>query len=183
MRPSFRPPARRRWLSARMVSVATLLGMSLALACSPQPPTPPVDSAVAKRAPGEASLEERLLAPCCWIQTLDMHESELATLLRAEIHERLLRGEPSVAVEDDLAARFGERIRAVPRGHDPRSTVPLLVGIGMILSATGLFLLVRRWLRRPAPLAPGGPLARGGSPASDEYEARLDDELRRLDDS
>jgi cytochrome c-type biogenesis protein CcmH/NrfF len=107
-----------------------------------------------------------------------VHESELATSLRAEIHERLRRGEPDAIIEDDLAIRFGERIRAVPRGHDPRGAVPLLVGMGMILSAAGLFWLLRRWSRRPS----HPPDSRPAMPAGDEYEARLDDELRRLDE-
>jgi len=169
-------PRSRTWaLAALGLGWACALGLATP-ACSPRPG----DSAAPARAPGEARVEERLLAPCCWLQTLDIHESELATSLRAEIRERLLRGEPGAAIEDDLASRYGERIRAVPRGHDPRSAVPMLVGAGMLLSAIGLALLLRRWSRPRPPLAPPpAPSPLRGAP--DDYDARLDEELRQLD--
>ena len=127
------------------------------------------------------ALEGRLLAPCCWIQTLDVHESELATSLRAEIAQRLGRGESGEAIEDDLAARYGERIRAVPRGRDPRSTVPLVVGAAMLLSLVGLVMLVRRWTKRAAdPTAATDTAAPTGK--HDEYDDRIEDERAQLDD-
>lgn len=134
-------------------------------------------AASAEGAPGEAMLEGRLLAPCCWIQTLDVHESPLATELRAEIHERLHRGEAAGTIEDDLVSRYGERIRAVPKGQDPRATVSLASAAVMLLSAIGLLWLVRRWIR---PLGPRRALA--APAAHDAFDDRLDDELRRLDD-
>lgn len=127
---------------------------------------------------GARALEGRLLAPCCWIQTLDVHESELATALRAEIAERLRRGEASEAIEDDLAARFGERIRAVPRGEDPRSFVAAGAFAGMLVALVGLLALLRSWVRRGAVTQP----AAEGAPPRDEYDERLDDELARLDE-
>ncbi len=127
--------------------------------------------------PGEVALEGRLLAPCCWTQTLDVHESELAADLRAEIHTRLIRGERSDSVEDDLVSRYGERLRAVPKGSDSRKAVPLMVAIGMTLSSAALFGMLRRWRRN-------GRIAEESSAPTtrDAYDERLDDELRVLDD-
>src|SRR5688500_9072617 len=68
-------------------------------------------------------IERRILAPCCWRQTLEDHESELAHALRAEIEDRVAAGEASSAIEDDLVRRYGDKVRAMPRTWDPR---PLL---------------------------------------------------------
>jgi len=123
------------------------------------------------------ALEGRLIAPCCWTQTLDVHESELAKSLRDEIRERLTRGERADAVEEDLVQRFGERMRAVPKGKDPRSFIPLVTGVAMLLAGVGLVLVVRRWTRRAA-RATGAPVT---SPSRDEYDERLDAELADMD--
>ena len=129
---------------------------------------------------GAHELESRLVAPCCWVQTLDIHESELATALRAEIAQRLQRGEAASAIEDDLAARYGERIRAVPRGQDPRRLIPAVIGAAMGATLLGVLVALRRWMRRER--AAVAPLTPVDVPGADEYEQRLDDELARLDE-
>ena len=48
--------------------------------------------AAAEGAPGEARLEARLMAPCCWTQTLDMHESEARVVPPARDPETAPRG-------------------------------------------------------------------------------------------
>src|SRR5882724_2572150 len=129
----------------RTLHFATLLCFGLASAAA---------AAQEPAAPGEAILEGRLIAPCCWTQTLDIHESPLATELRAEIHERLGRGESDELIEGDLVARYGERIRAIPKGRDPRAVISMASAAAMLVSAIGLLWLVRRWTRRPGPRAP-----------------------------
>jgi hypothetical protein len=62
----------------------------------------------------------RLLAPCCWSQTLDIHDSELATQLRVEIAEWLRHVRSGDRGRHGSA--FGERVRAVPRARDPRQS-------------------------------------------------------------
>ena len=55
-------------------------------------------------APGERALEGRLLAPCCYQGTLDVHESESAAALRMRIRGRLHAGETVEAVEASAKA-------------------------------------------------------------------------------
>lgn len=133
---------------------------------------------------GERAIQARLLAPCCWNQTLDSHESPLADSLRAEIRARLRRGEAAGAIEEDIVSRYGERVRAVPRGRDSRSAVPLVVGAAMLLSVLVLARLLRGWIRRgnTAQPAPKPAAAGAGAPPRDDYDARVDDELARLDE-
>ncbi len=156
-------PSRTTLRTAALASLAVTL-----TACAP---TPPAASARA--------IEGRLLAPCCWTQTLDTHESELATALRDEIRTRVTRGERADAIEDDLAARYGERIRAVPRGRDPRAHVVVLVALAMAAALVLLARTMRRWSTPPT-------RAHDRTDATlrprDDTDRRLDDELARLDD-
>src|SRR5689334_14788388 len=64
--------------------------------------------------PGAAALEGRIMAPCCWTQTIDIHGSEISTELRQEIRRRLRAGETTDAIQASLVERYGPRILAVP---------------------------------------------------------------------
>ncbi len=128
---------------------------------------------------GAARLEARLLAPCCWTQTLDVHDSEISVELRREIRARLRAGESADAIEDDLVARYGERIRAASKGHEIGAPIPVVVGLGMAATGVALAALLRRWRRASSLTAapsPKGPLAGGGE--GDRYDEKLDEELR-----
>lgn len=153
-----RPPA--RLLAALAVAV---------IACGAPTPTAEV-------------LAGRLVAPCCWMQTLDTHASPLASELRAELRDRVARGEPSQAIEDDLVARYGERMRAVPRGDDPRTLVPLVASALTLAGLAVLIMLTRRWTHRGVAMAAVTAAVVAPRPVTDEaYEDRLDDELADQD--
>jgi cytochrome c-type biogenesis protein CcmH len=100
-------------------------------------------------------IEEGLLAPCCWTQTLDFHESELARALRQEIAQRVARGEASQSIRDNLAARYGEAIIAVPSSSPLPAVAPVVVSI-LGLMAIVVVLAARRWrsASRPAQAPP-----------------------------
>lgn len=129
------------------------------------------------------AVEGRLIAPCCWVQTLDVHESPLATELREEIEARLRHGEPSEAIEDDLAARYGEKIRAVPRGKDPRNYIPLGVALGMLTALSLLVLTVRTWVARSRELRAKARVQAPTGQSADAYDDKLDEALAGLDDA
>jgi cytochrome c-type biogenesis protein CcmH len=117
-----------------------------------------------------------LIAPCCWTQTLDIHDSPIADQLRAEIAARLKAQEPAANIEDDLAARYGERIRAVPRGEDPRVALPIIVGGAMSLAIACLFWFGAAWLKRSR--AEASTTAQ----SQHDYDEQLDRELKDLSD-
>ena len=188
--------ARPRWwmpgaLGARAAQVIVALalvsaGVFAASSAIAQAPAPaPADSG--GYVEGEKTLEGRLLAPCCWAQTLDIHESEISTQLRKEIRQRLMRGESQASIEQDMVARYGEKIRAVPEGKS-------LTGMGVWLSVLfgvagiGAAALIVRWVRKGPSDKPAGdtPASKGGEPDKsakrDEWDERLDDELRDVDD-
>lgn len=119
-------------------------------------------------------LEERLMAPCCWIQTLDVHESPLATELRIEIRQRFEKGESSDAIEASLVSRYGKRLVAVPKQSDPRNGMDVAVPAFMALALGALLWLGRRWTRnKPQAFTPPQ-----SSPVPD---AQLDEALRKID--
>jgi cytochrome c-type biogenesis protein CcmH len=137
---------------------------------------------LAQAAPGEKELLGRLVAPCCWNQTLDIHGGAAPDALRAEIRERLTHGESASSIEADLVARYGERVRAqsssAALGAASLGVIALTLLVGL-----GLGLKVRRWLRTSARNAGRVQLAaaQGVALAPDALDARLDDELRALD--
>jgi cytochrome c-type biogenesis protein CcmH len=132
--------------------------------------------------PGAAALEGRIMAPCCWTQTIDIHGSEIANDLRREIRKRLRAGESADTIQASLVQRYGERILAVPPGS-PLKSLATLLALGMVGAGAGSLLMLKRWRRRstgaPAGAVPAGAAAKAGDAALD---ARLDAELRNLDD-
>jgi cytochrome c-type biogenesis protein CcmH len=176
--------ARGTWTSLRVAALAlalTLLGFGGVFAAGQTAPAPArAGESRSGPAAGEALLLSRIVAPCCWTQTLDVHDSELVRALRSEIRERLRAGEAPDAIEDDLAARFGERIRAMPRGEGPAKTLPIVIGVLALAGGAALLRAIRRWVRRG--LSEGAMAPKVVVPPSvDVYDERLDEELRQLD--
>ena len=105
-----------------------------------------VDDALVRR------LQGRFLAPCCWQESLAVHQSEIAVELRAEIARLAAAGRTENQIVDTLVARYGERILVEPRGTRLR-WLNVIPPIAIALAAVALFFVIRR-LRRPAPPRP-----------------------------
>ncbi len=142
---------------------------------------------IGEKVPGAERLEGRLLAPCCWAQTLDIHGSEIANSLRREIRARLKAGENPEAIERSLVARYGERIRAVP-DRVPLDRMGEFGWVGVAVAAGFLAYVLLQWRKRGTssyietdPRGPNfGPSERKSDEASDE---RLEAELHRINDT
>jgi cytochrome c-type biogenesis protein CcmH len=132
--------------------------------------------------PGADRLEGRILAPCCWNQTLDIHGSEISNGLKREIRQRLRRGDTPDTIEADLVHRYGERVLAVPK-HSPLKGVAIALAAGMGLAGAGAVAMLVRWRRRAAQSAPNKPatMKSTAEPARDELDDRLDRELEADD--
>jgi len=127
--------------------------------------------------PGAKALEATLLAPCCYGGTLDVHESELARSLRKEIEARVERGESTRAIEADMVERYGPQVRAMP--SPGRFSATMLGSLGaIVIGGVGVLLLSRRWRAAERQVAVGVP---GVAGHRDEYDDRLDTELRELE--
>jgi len=168
------------------VAVAVLMGLAwISLGAGAETSTPVAD--LGEKVPGAERLEGRLLAPCCWAQTLDIHGSEIANALRREIRTRLKAGESADAIEASLVARYGERLRAVP-DRVPLDKMGGIGWLGVALAAGLVGVVLWRWRKRglefdgesPGRGVPPGRTNQTSSEASDD---RLESELHRLDDS
>lgn len=126
----------------------------------------------------ESVLEGRLLAPCCNLQTLDVHASPLATELRHEIHQRIAAGESTTSIEASLIQRYGSEMRAAPRGSDTRLLIAPFALL-FVLAATAF----AGWrLRKSFGRTAVGDARKEPLPATPLADDRLDQELALLDD-
>lgn len=140
---------------------------------------------------GANRLEGRIIAPCCWNQTIDIHGSEPAYELRREIRKRLKAGETPDAIEASLVQRFGPKILAVPNSS-PLSSLATILAIGFGAAGVGAYFMLKRWTERSktskAAAKPGGsskpPKAGEGgtlAPKRDALDDRLDQELSEIE--
>ncbi|HTV14390.1 MAG TPA: cytochrome c-type biogenesis protein CcmH [Acidobacteriaceae bacterium] len=61
-------------------------------------------------------IEGKLMAPCCYTQTIDVHESEIARQMRGEVTAMVLSGKSEAQILDFYKSEYGESILAVPDG-------------------------------------------------------------------
>ena len=114
--------------------VATLL-MAGALA-----PTPEQAKTIVK-------LEDRLMAPCCYSQTIRVHMSAEAEQMREEVTAMVTAGKSERDIIKYYKAKYGETILVVPDGEAGQIAVG--VPITVALSAFGLLAFgIGRTLRR-----------------------------------
>lgn len=169
-------PLKRALGSLRRAAAVTAVALlsSLAARADAGPPPSLVEISGWSPAPGERALGARLLAPCCWQGTLDVHESDPAQALRMQIRSRLYAGETVETIEASLVEQYGERIRARPQ-RDPLGVVAMAMMLVAAFAGLAVVRIMRRW-RQAGPSSRGAP--RAAMPAQgDEYDARLDAEL------
>ena len=140
-------------------------------------PDAPIVLDESKAAPGEKELLGRLVAPCCWNQTLDVHGGAAPDQLRAEIRRRLLSGESPASIEADFVARYGDRVRASSDSSSLGSAGFVVAGLALA-AGVALIYAVRRWLRTARAAKPAEPAV---TEERDALDAQLDDELRAMD--
>ena len=127
-------------------------------------------------------IECRLIAPCCFSQTVADHHSEVADEIRRRIREALAGGATEEQILDEFARVYGERILAEPPARGFNLLAYLFPPLAALAGAGGLVLALRRWRRAasagPSPQPPG--LAGVGA-AGEPLRARLAAELAALD--
>ncbi|MGA2116537.1 MAG: cytochrome c-type biogenesis protein CcmH [Bryobacteraceae bacterium] len=105
----------------------------MALAETPRQPRERVDR-----------LQRAVLAPCCYTESVAIHQSEIAVKMRLEIARWVAMGESDRAILDTYVGLYGSKVlvdpRTVPRGWTP--FVPWLV---LILGVFLVAWLLKRW--------------------------------------
>ncbi len=73
------------------------------------------DSVIGNREGEAKRIAGKLISPCCWKQTVDVHPSSASDKINAEIREALDQGQTEEQIIDRFVAKYGERILAVPK--------------------------------------------------------------------
>lgn len=92
------------------------------------------------------ALENKLVAPCCWAETIANHRSEVALQMKADIARFVAEGQSDRQILDYYKRQYGERILVEPEGARwwIMNVVPLsMLGLGLVVVG----LVVRRWLK------------------------------------
>lgn len=110
------------------------LALSLAISLTPQ------QNATVKK------LENGLIAPCCYTQSIAVHMSGEAEQMRHDVTEMVADGMTEQQIYDHYKAIYGEQILMVPDGIAGRIvfSTPLAV---FIVALVGLFFILRRFVR------------------------------------
>jgi cytochrome c-type biogenesis protein CcmH/NrfF len=125
-----------------------------------------------------ADVEDEVMCDTCNV-ALYVAESPRADQLRREIRVLIAEGRTKAQIKDELEARYGPAILAMPqdRGFSLGAyLVPILVALGLVALA---LVLLPRWRRR-ARAAAAAPAASGPALSADDAR-RLDDELARFE--
>ena len=88
-------------------------------------------------------LEDRLMAPCCYTQTIREHQSQVAADMRDEVTALVVSGKSEQEIITYYRTKYGETILVVPDGLQGKLlTFPPMIGF---VVATGvLCLFIRR---------------------------------------
>jgi cytochrome c-type biogenesis protein CcmH len=176
-----------RGLSALTLGVALSFSAPTLASAAPAPALTPAAPAVAPQddygddiqgnVPGASAIEGRLMAPCCWTQTIDIHDSEISLSMRHEIRRRLRNGEAAEAIQASFVERYGPKILAVQSNSQLKN---VFIGLALVMGGAGVAaaMMIGRWRKQSA--TAGGP-ATIAEPARDKWDEQLDVELKNLD--
>jgi cytochrome c-type biogenesis protein CcmH len=127
------------------------------------------------------AINDQLIAPCCFSQTVANHNSPIAEQIKAEVRQMLAAGSSDREIIDFYVGKYGERILATPRASGFNLLAYVMPGIALVAGVLGVVIVLRRW-RRPRSLQPVG--AGPSALPSDEarrYQALLEEELARFE--
>jgi cytochrome c-type biogenesis protein CcmH/NrfF len=93
-------------------------------------------------------LEHAVLAPCCYTESVAIHQSEIAVKMRLEIAKWVAMGKSDKEILDAYVGVYGSKVLVDPRTV-PRGWMPFFPWLVLIL---GMFLvawLLKRWRAAP----------------------------------
>jgi cytochrome c-type biogenesis protein CcmH len=122
-------------------------------------------------------IEDNLIAPCCWSQTVSQHYSEVSEQIRQEVRAMVAAGKSRDEILDYYVAKYGERILATPRAKGFNRMVYILPWATLILGAWLLIVLLRKQRKPELAAAPNPP-----SIPDERYAAIIEKEMKELDE-
>jgi len=101
-------------------------------------------------------LEDKLMAPCCYSQTIRLHMSAEAEQMREEVTSMVMAGKSEQEIVSYYKAKYGETILVVPDGisGEIAYAVPVCV---FLFGSTLLMFVIKRSLQRQSALGEAAP--------------------------
>jgi cytochrome c-type biogenesis protein CcmH/NrfF len=105
----------------------------------------PLCHAGAATAPLERALQEKIVAACCWNESIAVHRSETAAAMRAELKLMISQGLTEAQILGCFKTKYSSRVLIEPEGA--ASTVIYAIPVILTVAAgAALIWLIRRWL-------------------------------------
>lgn len=121
-------------------------------------------------------LAGKLIAPCCWKQTVDVHPSSASDKIKAEIEKALLEGQTEEQIIDRFVAEYGERIRAIPKPEGINLFLWILPAAVLLVGGLIIALYLRYVTRHKNDIK-----AAPQDPMNESELKRVEKELKELD--
>lgn len=119
-------------------------------------------------------LEKKLMAPCCWTQTLNNHNSAISGDMRREIRQMLANGKTDGEILDFFIAQYGKRILARPPAEGFNWAAYVLPVFFLLAGAWMVQGVLKHWRLAKTSARPKGVVG----PIDGVYAERLARELR-----
>ncbi|HTQ59284.1 MAG TPA: cytochrome c-type biogenesis protein CcmH [Candidatus Solibacter sp.] len=119
-------------------------------------------------------VEDSLLAPCCYTQSIAVHTSPVAAQMRQEVAEMVASGKSEAEIIGHYKALYGERILIIPDGS--AGVVLFVLPVAVFLVSLGILLLFLRKMRGKCTASPPGPALAEFDPAWDAIRAEIERE-------
>ena len=126
-----------------------------------------------------ASVEELLIAPCCWRAPLSQHYSGTAERMKEDLREMLASGKTQAEILDHYKAMYGERILSSPPNAGFNRLAYLFTPLMFLVGVGLIFITLRRW--RTGRLRRGDALVAAGTGTDPRHRDRIDAELNAYD--
>jgi cytochrome c-type biogenesis protein CcmH len=115
-----------------------------------------------------------LIAPCCWSQTAEVHQSDAAKTVKEKIRVGILAGKTDEEIVQEFIDEYGERILSVPRPRGFNLTLWVFLALVIVVSAAGLSWYVKRIAQYAANRKASS------VPVEDSMNQRIEKELKSL---
>lgn len=96
----------------------------------------------------ERALQEKLVAACCWNESIAVHRSPTSLEMRAAVRRLIADGRTDRQILDAFKAKYGARVLIEPEGPQAAFAYATVV----LVALAGLFtviLILRRWTKAP----------------------------------
>jgi cytochrome c-type biogenesis protein CcmH/NrfF len=99
-----------------------------------------------------ARLEHAVLAPCCYTESVAIHQSEIALKMRLEIARWVAAGKSDQEILNTYVGLYGSKVLVDPQTM-PRGWTPFFPWVILILGVVMVAWLLKRWRATPSTVA------------------------------